>query len=219
MAEKQIWTDLDGVKVSILKNWRLNPLSTVDRVVLGLSLGANNIGLFAYDTDLLVPYFWSGSSWISLVASGALLTFNNLSDLTDVVTARANLGLGTLATQNGTVSGINTGDQDLSPYLTITGAALTYQPLITLGTALQYFKGDLTLGTFPTNVSSFNNDAGYITTEQLGYEKTATYFDAFSSSRTDDRWVRVAVDESNNDNKSLYLYTRGIGLEFIQTIA
>jgi hypothetical protein len=37
------------------------------------------------------------------------------------------------------------------------------QPLITLGSTSQYFKGDLSLGTFPTNVSTFTNDAGYLT--------------------------------------------------------
>lgn len=37
------------------------------------------------------------------------------------------------------------------------------QATLTTGTALQYFKGDLTLGTFPVNVSAFTNDAGYIT--------------------------------------------------------
>ncbi|WP_395073903.1 beta strand repeat-containing protein [Flavobacterium sp.] len=40
----------------------------------------------------------------------ALKKASNLSDLTNVTTARTNLGLGTLSTQNGTVSGTNTGD-------------------------------------------------------------------------------------------------------------
>lgn len=58
-----------------------------------------------------------GTSWDVLEHNlvGALLSANNLSDLTSAVTARSNLGLGTLATQNGTFSGtssgINTGDQ------------------------------------------------------------------------------------------------------------
>jgi hypothetical protein len=36
------------------------------------------------------------------------------------------------------------------------------QATITTGTSAQYFAGDLSLVTFPTNVSSFSNDAGYI---------------------------------------------------------
>lgn len=44
------------------------------------------------------------------------------------------------------------------------------QDTITTGTTLEYFKGDLSLGTFPTNVSTFTNDAGYITSTSLtGY--------------------------------------------------
>jgi len=37
------------------------------------------------------------------------------------------------------------------------------QDAITLGTGSQYLKGDLSLATFPVNVSSFTNDSGYLT--------------------------------------------------------
>ena len=45
------------------------------------------------------------------------------------------------------------------------------QNAITTGTTSQYLKGDLSLGNFPTNVSSFSNDAGYVTNviTSLGY--------------------------------------------------
>lgn len=45
----------------------------------------------------------------------------------------------------------------------LSGLDLRYQTIITPGTTAQYFKGDFSLGTFPTNVSSFTNDAGYLT--------------------------------------------------------
>jgi hypothetical protein len=38
------------------------------------------------------------------------------------------------------------------------------QGTITLGSTTQYFRGDLSLATFPTNLSAFNNGPGYITT-------------------------------------------------------
>lgn len=41
------------------------------------------------------------------------------------------------------------------------------QNTITTGTTAQYFRGDLSLATFPTNVSSFTNDSGYITSSAL----------------------------------------------------
>lgn len=41
------------------------------------------------------------------------------------------------------------------------------QNAITTGTTAQYLRGDLSLATFPTNVSSFTNDSGYITSAAL----------------------------------------------------
>lgn len=40
------------------------------------------------------------------------------------------------------------------------------QGTITLGSTAQYFRGDLSLATFPTNLSSFTNGPGYITANQ-----------------------------------------------------
>jgi len=49
------------------------------------------------------------------------------------------------------------------------------QNAITTGTTAQYLRGDLSLATFPTNVSSFINDSGYITLSALSpYLTSAT---------------------------------------------
>ena len=57
--------------------------------------------------------------------------------------------------------------------------ALGYTPINPNGTTLQYFRGDGSLATFPTAVSAFSNDAGYLTIvtgdarySQLGHTHT-----------------------------------------------
>jgi hypothetical protein len=48
-------------------------------------------------------------------------------------------------------------------YISSSAAWNAKQNAITTGTTAQYFRGDLSLATFPTNVSGFTNDAGYVT--------------------------------------------------------
>lgn len=86
----------------------------------------------------------------------------------------------------GNTSGTNTGDQDLSGYsaighthsfasltskpTTLSGYGITdAQPTITTGTTAQYFRGDLSLATFPTTTAAFANstDKNFVTDAQL----------------------------------------------------
>lgn len=82
-----------------------------------------------------------------------LVPSNNLSDLTSVPTARTNLGLGTLATQNGTFSGsssgTNTGDQNLS---TLMVKANNLSDVANAATA----RTNLGLGTLATQSGTFS---------------------------------------------------------------
>lgn len=128
---------------------------------------------------------YTGSAWVAAYASlsGALLTSNNLSDLTSVTTARSNLGLATVASSGsyadltGKPTAVSSFTND-SGYVTQAGArtaisatgslsynsttgvvsytAPTLAPVATTGA-----YSDLTGK--PTVVSSFTNDAAYIT--------------------------------------------------------
>lgn len=54
----------------------------------------------------------------------------------------------------------------LSDQTDLQSALNAKQNSITTGTTAQYFRGDLSLATFPTALSSFTNDSGYITGNQ-----------------------------------------------------
>jgi len=85
--------------------------------------------------------------------SGLAVKANNLVDLTNIVQARSNLGLGSLSTQSGTFSGTssntNTGDQDLSSLATTAN--------LTSGLATK----QNTLAFTPENTANKNQISGY----------------------------------------------------------
>jgi len=69
-----IYHDLDLVRVSQLKQARIQNITTTDRTTLAGSLGGTNTGLIVYDTDLDTLYVWDGSAWDSVgtTISGAM---------------------------------------------------------------------------------------------------------------------------------------------------
>ena len=63
MASIDSYIDLNGLKLNILKDWRLNPVTTSVRTTLGGTLSSLNIGLVVFDTDLNQLFIWTGTDW------------------------------------------------------------------------------------------------------------------------------------------------------------
>ncbi len=122
-----------------LKLVRINASATAQEAVLNTTVQAADIvAATAKATPVnadMIPIVDSAAgntfkkiTWADLLsAAGAasLSRSNNLSDLTSAASARNNLGLGTLATQNGTFSGTssgtNTGDQNTFKTIVVAG--------------------------------------------------------------------------------------------------
>lgn len=92
MAIKAVWTDLDGQRIGILKDWRFNPLTTAQRTTLGGLLNSAHEGLFVFDTDDNFIYFWDGAAWVSGTSSvaGAMSYKGAYSNLTTAPGTSAN---------------------------------------------------------------------------------------------------------------------------------
>jgi len=81
MAEnKKYFHNLDGEN-NRLKNFLLNPLTTVQRTAKGLTLGINDEGYVCFDTTLNKQYFWDGVQWIEVSGGGGATTAAVTADL------------------------------------------------------------------------------------------------------------------------------------------
>jgi hypothetical protein len=148
-----------------LLNSRLHNISTTDRVALGTTLSSISKGYMVYDTDLFSPYFWDGTAWKSAGGGtwGSITgTLTAQTDLTAYLASNyyplsTNPASYLTATSAGALYyplSSNPANyltsSALTPYLTSATAASTYEPIISAGTASQYWRGDKTWQTFPT---------------------------------------------------------------------
>lgn len=103
----------------------------------------------------------SGGSSVDSAVNPGLFLKQTISGTTKTIYADSSFATG--------LSGYYLRRIDTSVYVTptqlSTGLA-TKQGIITTGTTLQYYRGDLSLATFPTNLSAFTNGPGYITNNQ-----------------------------------------------------
>jgi len=130
---------------------------------------------------------YGGSGWLAAYSSlsGALIAASNLADLTNVVSARSNLGLGNVENKSSAAirSELTSGNvtsalgftpynaaslsADLAPYLLSATASSTYQPILVSGASIKTVNGQSVLGSgniqIDGGVTSFNARTGAVT--------------------------------------------------------
>lgn len=112
MASREIYTDLDLVKVSQILNTRLHNVTTTERNTLAGTLGGANEGLIVFDTTEKQIYLWDGSVFLPTKVQGAMVYKGTVTSLT---TAPAGFEVGFTYVFTGTAGTLTWAGQTFSP--------------------------------------------------------------------------------------------------------
>lgn len=161
-------TPTDGSSNPVQSNGVFDALATKQGTITLTTTGSSGPATLIGNT-LNIPEYAGGGGGSGAVNTGTAnrlayypSTGTTVDDLAAITANRALIsdanGLPTHATTTATEIGYVNG---------VTSSIQTQlngkQATITTGSTAQYFRGDLSLATFPTTVSTFSNDAGYIT--------------------------------------------------------
>lgn len=185
MATKEFYHNIDLVTVGQLLNARKHNVTTTERDALAAGLGADNEGLFVWDTTLKRGYSWDGTQFVA-EASGTITGDVIFKGFIDTLTNPANVEL---------VSGYQYISR-VSGTLTITG--VTFNPSATVEI------GDVVLITSATEAYVFQRNDVQATETQLGNIRLATQAEVDAGTVADEAVTPVTLKTTLNNR----LYTR-----------
>lgn len=81
MASSLYIEDLDLALSSQIKNARKHNVTTAQMASLAAILGASNVGVFVWNTDLKIEFTWDGQQFVNALGTTSAQAYTDLSEL------------------------------------------------------------------------------------------------------------------------------------------